>query len=439
MKRRRCTFISREIDIKLSSREIDMKLGRCTYTSQEIVLDEEDLLTLILLRIPYRDLLSFKSVSKKWLHLITTPHFTSLLRNALPPLRASALFIQRTYPNFLSKRLPDQVHFVPLDDPNATSPFRNLDFAHDPYTYRQIRVCQSCNGLLLCSSARVFDFNLSNCYVYNPSTNHLDTLSKQPLCYGYEGYYIGFAYDPSKSPHYKVIAYITKIPLSFVGDLHIYSSETGTWKASAQSFLPPEGILFTDGVYWNGSMHWLSFLGSDCSNLPDSLSDGLYFNVDEERFGTFPRPPIGAKSISVRSRYFGESEDHLHVTEVCQYATSLTVYEMKSDYSGWFVKYRIDLDPIAKVFPEMTKHMSLSYDKTDYAVAVLSLIRRENFREDSFLVLEIPGKAIRYNLVDGSFKLIWDFGVALNIKYNIDLWTLGRFKVFPYLESVLCA
>ncbi|XP_074378560.1 F-box protein At5g07610-like [Apium graveolens] len=199
--------------------------------------------------------------------------------------------------------------------------------------------------------------------------------------------YIGLAYDPSKSPHYKVIAKSSR-----VGDLHIYSSETGTWKAS--------------------------------------LPDCMYFNVDEERFEEFPRPPISVNKSSERSMYFGESEDHLHVTEVCPYATSFTVYEMRSDHSDWFLKYRIELDPIAKAFPKMF----VSSYKKNYAV--LSLIRREKFQEDSFLVLEIPGKVIRYNLVDRSSKLISDFCEILNMEYT---WSPGSFRVFPYIRSVLDA
>ena len=68
-------------------------------------------------------------------------------------------------------------------------------------------------------------------------------------------------------------------------------------------------------------------------NRNQSLSECLYLNVDEERLGTFPRPPIGELSNSRRSSYFGESEDHLHVVEACRYDTSLSVYEMRSDYS----------------------------------------------------------------------------------------------------------
>ncbi|KAK1361418.1 hypothetical protein POM88_045892 [Heracleum sosnowskyi] len=76
---------------------------------------------------------------------------------------------------------------------------------------------------------------------------------------------------------------------------------------------------------------------------------------------------------------------------------------MESDCSGWFLKYEVDLSPISQVFPQMTM--------TPDQVYVLSLVRREIFEEDSFLVLHIPGtprKAVRYNLVDKSFKGIWE-------------------------------
>ncbi|WOH14667.1 hypothetical protein DCAR_0934187 [Daucus carota subsp. sativus] len=367
-------------------------------SSQEIVLNDEDLLTLILLRVPFKQLLLLKSVSKRWLSLVTNPHFIRLLRRSLPPLRASSRLIQRIfrYP------FPDQVFCIPLDNPNAASPLRNSTF-FATYNLQQIYLVQSCNGLAMCTNSCFISFEDFKCYVYNPSTDHLDTLPNQPLLYGRGVLYVGLTYDPSKSPHYKVIAFVYTQDQS--GNFHIYSSETGNWKASVQSFHQPVGFSFlkdipNSSVYWNGCLHWLCFLSGFHEDIPDcSVSDCFYLNVDEERLGTFPRPPIGARETSMRSYYFGESEGHLHVTEVCPYAISLNIYEMKSDYSGWFVKYWVDLAPIAKVFSEMNKHMSIFHDKFDYAVSVLSLFRRENFREDSFLVLEIPGKVIRYNLV----------------------------------------
>lgn len=406
---------------------------RLECSSQEIVLGEdEDLLTLILLRVPYKQLLYFKSVSKQWRSLITAPHFTRLLRDSIPPIRASGLFIQ--CPVYSSTSSPDKVYFVSLDNSNTQSPFRTRAFAHDPFNPEKIRVLQSCNGLLLCSTALNRPNELRKYYVCNPSTNHLETHYEHPGGRGQWVHYVGLAFDPSKSIHYKLIAFEFTSGSPCAGNFHMYSSETGTWKTSFESFNLPPKVDFSGGVYWNGCIHWLSELNSELE--PEStVSDCLCFNVDEERLETFPRPPTGARKTLRRRFYFGESEGHLHFIEACPFANSLSAYEMKSDYSGWFLKYQIDLDPISKVFGEMTKYQSIFNDTNYYAVAVLSLIRRENFREDPFLVLEIPGKIIRYSLVSRSVKMIWDLSVDFSLQ-KIDPPSFGIFDVWQYIESV---
>ncbi|KAK1362972.1 putative F-box domain-containing protein [Heracleum sosnowskyi] len=336
--------------------------------SQEVVLEDEDILTLILSRVPWKKLVSLKCVSKQWLSFITIPRF----RKFLPPLRASGLFFHRRH----ALDNPGKLYFVPFDNPKTPSPFTAFTCAH-----RHIRILHSCNGLLLCSTS-VHDLN---CYVCDPSTNHLAFLPQNSR--SAQGRYIGLAFDPLKSPHYKVIAWVNAYGSKNAGDFQIYSSETGTWRVSVKSFTVDPGLNFTESVYLNGCVHWLL----DKKSVPKSaVSDCLYFNVDEEMLGTFPRPPIVFTSGLRRSLYFGESEGHLHVVEVIRCTTSLKVFEMESNYSGWFVKYRIDLAPISKVSPEMTQHKTC-YDRNHFAVAVLSLVRRENFREDSFLILEIPG------------------------------------------------
>ncbi|KAK1363092.1 F-box domain-containing protein [Heracleum sosnowskyi] len=389
---------------------------KSSSSSVQVVLNQdENLLTLILSRVPWKQLMSLKCVSRQWRSLITNPQFTSLCHNLLP-LRASGLFIQHC----------DKVRFVALDDQDSTrSPFRTLTFApHDPYP-RSVRILRSCNGLLLCSTTHSASLIQHKCYVYNPSNNQLAILPKHRPTTPVD--YIGLAFDPSKSLHYKVIAFVkTSQSHNNVGDFHIYSSKTKTWNVSLQSFLRVPGLQFDGGVYWHGCMHWLSTGVSNC----------LYFNVDKGTLETFPRPPIVGRSTLKGSLYFGESEDHLHVTEVTSYDTSLSVYEMKSDYSEWFVKYRINLAPISKVFPDMMKHEAC-FEGHRYAVGVLSLIRRENFQEDSFLVLEIPGKAIRYNLVDRSFKVIWVSSVDFSPE-EVKIWAFGQLKVWPYIETLSC-
>ncbi|WOG99165.1 hypothetical protein DCAR_0518513 [Daucus carota subsp. sativus] len=186
------------------------------------------------------------------------------------------------------------------------------------------------------------------------------------------------------------------------------------------------------GVYWHGCIYYLS----DLNFTGSTVSDGLYFNVDEGRLGTFPGPPIDA-NLPLTGSYFGESEDHLHFVGVFPSATSLGVYELKSDCSEWFIKYLVDLAPISKAFPEMTKHKACYFRGFTFAFDVLALIRRENFQEDSFLVLEIPGKVIRYNLVDASLKEIWDFDVDFGVE-KVDSWPFGRFNVWQYIEALSC-
>ncbi|KAK1362994.1 F-box domain-containing protein [Heracleum sosnowskyi] len=337
------------------------------------------------MRVPLETLMWLKFVSRQWHSLITAPHF----RNLLPPLRVSGLFFQRT-----------KVLFVHRDDPNTPSPFKSLAFVHDPCDPERICIVQSCNGLLLCSTDdhALVAINKRNHYVYNPFTNQVDTLPKHPCHNKYGLPSINLIFDPSKSPHYKVIAFLAK-PQSDVGDFFICSSETGSWRASIQAYLPSPDMWFRYGVYWNGCLHWLG-------QYSRPVSDSLYFNVDEE--------------------------SALHYTEVRPSVHSaFSVYEMKSDYSEWFVKYQIDLVPISIAFPEM-KDCSFFPFESCYNAAVASIIRRENFKEDSFLVLVLPGKIIHYNLIDKSFKVIWDFVVDLELQGNLRHWLCGNFKAWPY-------
>lgn len=285
----------------------------------------------------------------------------------------------------------------------------------------------------MCSTCLLASREKITIYVYNPSTNQLAILPKHPPANGVD--YHSLAFDPSNSPHYKVIAYVTTSRSDSIGDFHVYSSQTGTWTLSVHSFYLARDMYLDHGVYWHGCIFWLGDL--NFKPVPGStVSHGLYFDVDEGRLATFPRPPIDTNLTSTSS-YFGESEDHLHFIGVFPNATSLGVYELKTDYSEWFIKYWIDLAPISKVFPEMTKHKACYVDGNTYVFDVLSLIRRENFQEDSFLVLEIPGKAIRYNLVDTSFKAIWDFAVDFGVE-KVDIWRCGRFKVWQYIEALSC-
>ncbi|KAL7193681.1 hypothetical protein ACSBR2_025320 [Camellia fascicularis] len=112
-------------------------------------------------------------------------------------------------------------------------------FIYKGAKYR-IRIKRSCNSLLLCKCEN----DGSVYFVCNPTT-HKYTLFPHEPCRGYSfGAYLAF--DPSKSPHYKVV-------LHNYYRFAIYSSENASWKQIAVS--EPLG---DEGAFWNGAIHWLS-------------------------------------------------------------------------------------------------------------------------------------------------------------------------------------
>ncbi|KAH7853466.1 hypothetical protein Vadar_002802 [Vaccinium darrowii] len=127
--------------------------------------------------------------------------------------------------------------------------------------------------------------------------------------------------------------------------------------------------------------------------------------------------------------YFGESQGHLHLIEIYdQKCPRFYVYEMKMDYSWWFVKYQVDLDLIPVVIDEM----NLGYN------FVPLLVVQGDIDEESFLVLLINGKLIRYDFEAKTFKKLCDFGPGKPYKgYFVDgfLRYGGWLSAFPFIES----
>ena len=112
---------------------------RSSFSSEERVLDDEDLLALILLRVPWKKLMSLKCFSKQWLCFITSSQFGKLL----PPLGASGLFIHRLF----KLGRADKLYLIGLDNPQTDR--RIFTFPHHSFVPPKFRILHSCNGLLL--------------------------------------------------------------------------------------------------------------------------------------------------------------------------------------------------------------------------------------------------------------------------------------------------
>lgn len=395
----------------------------------EAVASVDDLLLEILFRLPVKPLLRFKTVSKHWLSLITNPKFS--LNHSINHCPNPALGLFLPCPSSSPEINPEfeYIHFD-IHNPITSPPFTKLEFAKDS---AGITILQSCNGLLLCSSFRAQEPKCCY-YVYNPTTKQFFILPKPDgLCGGTETDHSRMvhgailAFNPAKSPHYKVIFVRGSNLGPAYYQIEIYSSESGSWRISGDPF-SADDLNFQNGVYWNGSVHWIS------NHIGTNNTSPLYFNPDQEMVKEFPLPEITPNNNYVGGAYkigfFGESNDHLHLIPTNQFENDFNVYELKRDYSEWFVKYNVDLIALSNTFPRIirkqiqivnSRHCGWNIMRAnlmaitsicEYLFSVLALARGEKQQEEDdgfFLVLQIPGKIIRYDLVSQKFHELCDF------------------------------
>ncbi|XP_024029693.1 F-box protein At5g07610-like [Morus notabilis] len=378
-----------------------------------MIADNDDLLNEILLHLPIKSLIKFKSVSKHWLSLISDPNF-SRRRNPSFPTSASAIFF-RIYSE--SGRARPEYNFIDLSHNSNPSrpPFRSLTFVDNK---PGIGICHSCNGLLLCCASSP-NRERREYYVYNPTTKQYTILPPLIFPRGNSRAVIKgltLAFDPSKSPHYKVVCVRNSDAQRGQFQVEIYSSETGPWRLCSNlgSFPAQFSTQFNDGVFWNGAVHWF---------CPSGTS--LYFKVDEERLGEIPMLPVpdDFDPLNRMLAYFGESRDHLHFVDHIHESgeVRLNVYEMERDYSGWFVKYRVDLSRVSTAFPELIPSSlfdQLTSQMQYHLFSVLCVVRvlRYNFESTTL-----------YNLRDT---------VPAGMETILHMSLVGY--VHQYIESLAC-
>ncbi|OVA19259.1 Mitochondrial carrier protein [Macleaya cordata] len=383
----------------------------------------------ILLCLPVKSLLVFKSVSKQWLCLISDPYFVH--KHALRNHRLSTpglLLLKKL--TFAENIYNQEYEFISLDG-NVTvvdAPFKTLTF-----TNGMVDIQQSCNGLLYCHCFRMINKSNHGCKfyygIYNPSTQHLNTLPLSPLCKHdpHAVCSVNLAFDPLKSPHYEVI-FISKVPSNDDHyQIEIYSSETASWRVSGNAFPASIDTWIYPGVFWNGSLHWIS---------TSAESSSLYFEIERESVKTMPMPPVPDGWAKRNIQYFGECRGHMHLIESYDPSTTcFDILEMVTDYTGWIVKYRVDLKELTIAYPEMVReNINVNDEFLDHFDFTVLLVEEEE-EKSSKLVLQIPDKVVSYDLNTMSFKKIQELSPR---SLHIEGLIRCRYHVFAYqyIESL---
>ncbi|KAK4489385.1 hypothetical protein RD792_005194 [Penstemon davidsonii] len=273
--------------------------------SAEIVASIDDLLKDILLRLPIKSLIRFKSVCKHWQTLIKNPRFHHLRNRTIGLMLPRKTDIPKAGPFY---------EYVPFFETALT---RKLEYYKDVDLTEVLR-----------------SFCLKRYYVCNPSTNEL-SLVPLPEDDNFFKSEMSLAFDPAISPHYKVVC--VRRSWKIFTQTFIYSSVTNAWEVCGDPFTS-SFISFGDGVYWNGAVHCMG-----CKRH-------LYFKIEGHVLHEMPEIPF---SNWTDKYYFGESCDRLDFVETLDTRIQFNVYELKRDYSEWFIKFQVDLSPVVVDYPEM--------------------------------------------------------------------------------------
>ncbi|GJT88081.1 granule-bound starch synthase [Tanacetum coccineum] len=297
-------------------------------SSMHKVMSNDDLLIEILLLLPIVSLNLFKRVSKHWLSLITSPSFMirrTQISDFVPP---SGLFT-------LQEAWSSAYNFLSFDSRKKVK--RSIVFIPDLETSTKSIIKQSCNGLLLCR-----DYN-NHYYICNPLFSMFKILPPiHPLNSIPSSCFNDFrmAFDPTKSPHYKVVHVGGAQDAADVYGpsitIQTYSSETGVWTVSDDRFPSSSFFGFWNGIYLNGAIHWFS----------DS-NDPFHFKleiVDRLVLTNIQTPQTLEGEVNDDRKLFGSYGSLLLLCRAHYCSRKLNIYEMKNRCSEWSIKYFVNLD-----------------------------------------------------------------------------------------------
>lgn len=281
----------------------------------------------------------------------------------------------------------------------------------------------SCNGLF-CISFSLGVENDQVYYVYSPSTNQDRLIPRPDLgTKSYEIVVMNLAFDPMVSDCYRLVC-VTKS--DGVYEFSVYSSDTGVWRDSME-MLDANQHFLAQGIFFNGCMHWVSEKWSF-----------FRFNLDSLCFRTMPSTVIPSGELKRNIRYFGQSGGHLHLIEVHGFRSmSFEVLELETDYSQWFVKYRVDLSSLHTAYPLMLSEELDLLDVNRRTCNVVSVVVNDK-EHTARLLVSTPDVIIEYDAYLMTIKEVADIEIAKIPVIWEDVSVFEWYDTHQYVETMAC-
>ncbi|KAK7292357.1 hypothetical protein RIF29_08135 [Crotalaria pallida] len=247
-----------------------MKKKMVHYLPHELIIP-------ILLRLPVKSLLRFKSVSKSWFSLISDPHF-AISHFDLAAAASSTHHHHNRLVYFPLSTYASQTRSIDFDSSSlyndAATASPDVSFL-PPLSYPEIK--GSCRGfLLLCFS--------TNLCLWNPSTGaikllSLSSIASSDLDIHFFTFFFGFGYDPSTDDYLVVLADLESC-------FELFSLRANAWNKIEATNLPyiNASHVTRTGTLFNGIIHWLAFRRDVSVNVI------LAFDFVERSFSEVPLP-----------------------------------------------------------------------------------------------------------------------------------------------------
>ncbi|PHT75841.1 hypothetical protein T459_19363 [Capsicum annuum] len=377
------------------------------------------LLSEILLWLPPKALLRFQAVCKDWFSIISSPSFRQLhcRRTRTSGKIGGLFFCWWVYGN-------NYMDFVPINSGIPKKQKGTISLALKNIakcTSSKIEHLHSCNGLF-CISFNLGVENDKVYYVYNPSTNK-HRLIPRPDLGTRDIVVMNLAFDPLVSQCYKLVCVMKS---DGVYEFFVYSSETGVWRDSME-VLDANQQFLAQGVFFNGSMHWVSEKWSF-----------LRFDLDALCFKAMPSTMIPNGELKRNIRYFGESGGHLHLIEVHGFRSmSFEVLQLETDYLKWFVKYRVDLSSLHTAYPLMLSEELDLLDVNRRTCNVVSMAVNDK-EHTARLLVSTPDVIIEYDTHCRTIKEVADIEIAKIPVIWEDVSVFEWYDTHQYVETMAC-
>ncbi|XP_026420433.1 F-box protein CPR1-like [Papaver somniferum] len=260
----------------------------------------EDILTNILLRLPFKSVSLCRCFCKFWYTLLSIRSFVRVHYD---------LAVEKNYPNIVLIRANlDRKHVFYSMTKLASECDKRLEIRCPFETKGKVEILGSSNGLL---SIRVGEhFDESVICIWNPTTKEYKRVLKSPInqfpcdlvVHDYRIAY-GFCYD-SKIDDYKLIKVVGFIGVPSRSGVQVYHLGSNSW--STHQFIPYYFPCKTSrsGITVHGSLHWLGKPGVETysQESPDTI---VSFDICEERFDVLAFPATAENEDVIKAHEIG--------------------------------------------------------------------------------------------------------------------------------------